>query len=338
MADNKLTNISWYTDSAAVKKGEPGIVHSFLRSVASALNYLDNHLDPVWLMGASGFAFRIFVNEILCPSAMSMFSFRDLLPETIRQMGHDCYYIQRMWNEKNKEEEKRTEAHKAIVAAIDKDIPAICWDVADAEWGLITGYNDQTQSYTAMRDDGSEISFPYEKLGKNCIEILSVCIPGNPNLRKCKEVIANSLKAAVAHAEGKEWIDDRPKYQNGLEAYNAWTSVFEKWALLVENGKSGKIASDLSGFALYYAGHYYSARCYARDYLAFFSSENEHLHKASLAYAQAADSLKPLWDYFSTPKKPESMKIKSFARKIIVAKSCEEAGIDLIRKYLDETK
>ncbi len=78
-----LENISWYADQHARDKGEPGIHHSFMKSLATALNYVSGDFDPVWLMGSSGFAFRIFVNEHLCPSAMSIFDFSAILPEAI---------------------------------------------------------------------------------------------------------------------------------------------------------------------------------------------------------------------------------------------------------------
>jgi len=59
MATNQLADILWYKDSDAIKKGEPGIYHSIMRIVATALKYLNKDLDPVWLMGSSAFAFRM---------------------------------------------------------------------------------------------------------------------------------------------------------------------------------------------------------------------------------------------------------------------------------------
>jgi hypothetical protein len=334
MSIKKLDNIKPYIDANALQKNEPGIYNSYMTSLATALNYISNKFDPVWLMGSSGFAFRIFVNEILCPSAMSMFSFKDILPEAIKQSGYNCIYTQRMWDEKRIEEKKRMEAHKEIVKTIGRGTPAIVWDVSDAEWGLITGYDDKEELYVTMTHQGKLSSLPYKKLGNNGINILSVSIPGDPNSRKDDEVIKNSLQTAVDHGEGKEWIDNRPKYQNGLKAFDLWASTFEKWAWLIDNGKSDKIGSNICFFAKYYAGHYYSARCYARDYLKKIGDDNQLLQKASISYARVANSLKPLWLYFSENKKPDSKLIKSFAQNIYDAKSSEEEGIELIRKYL----
>jgi hypothetical protein len=330
----KLDNIKPYVDTNSLRKKEPGIYHSYMACLATVLNYISDRFDPVWLMGSSAFAFRIFINEFLCPSAMSMFSFIDILPEAVEQAGYNCLYLERMWDETDKEEEKRIESHKAIVEGIGRGIPAIAWDVLDTEWGLIIGYDDKEESYFTMSHQGKQLYLPYKKLGKNGIDILSVSIPGDPNLRSRDEVIKNSLNAAVAHASGKEWIDDRPKYQNGIAGFELWALIFKKWAWIVDSGRSDKIGLDILSFARYYAGHYYSARCYARDYLRQIAEENEFLQKASIAYGRVAEFLKPIWVYFSLKKKPESKLLKLFAQNITEAKYSEEQGIELINAYL----
>ena len=302
MGTKKLANLHHYVDSLSLNKAEPDIYHSYMSSLATSLNYIGGPFDPVWLMGSSIFAFRIFVNETMCPSAMSMFSFKEILPEAIEQVGYHCIYFERMWNESVQEEEKRIEAHKAIQKAIRGGRPAIVWDLADVEWGLIIGYDDLAESYITLSHQGKPSSLLYKKLGRNGIDILSVCIPDEPNFKNRGMVIIDALSKAVAHAEGKEWIDDRPIYQNGISAFDLWISVFEKWSWLVAKGKSDNIGSDIFNFACYYAGHYYSARCYARDYLKQIAQNDKNLQEATVAYERVADSLRPLWLYFSERK------------------------------------
>ena len=212
MSANKLENISWYTDPETQAKNEPGIFHSFMASLATAINYIDreNGLDPVWLMGSSAFAFRIFVNMGLCPSTMSMFSFHDLLPKAVEQAGYHCIYVSRGWNEKKQEKARREEAHAKILEGINLGTPAIVWDIFEAEWGIITGYDEDKQPYTTLTCQGKSSSLAYKKLGKNGIDILSVTIPGEKNSRTREEIIVNSLQAAVAHADQKEFIDEPP--------------------------------------------------------------------------------------------------------------------------------
>ena len=333
MSSTTLKNVTWYSDPVAHKNGDPGIYHSFVASLASLLNHVTGELDPVWLMGSSAFAFRIFINEVMCPSAMSVFSWSHILPEAVRQSGYDCIYVSRMWEEARQEEEKREQAHAAIVEAIDRGVPAVVWDIADCEWGLITGYDEEKRTYQTLTCAGKPSSLLFEKLGKNGIDVLSVAIPGEANHRSREEIILNSLKAAVAHAEQKEWMD-RPKYQDGLPAFDLWALLFERWALLLEAGKAPKIPADIPDRSKYYAGHHYSARCYARDYLKTIADGNDSLKKASSSYAQVASCLKPLWDHFSENRKNDVQTLRSFSQNIKEAKLAEEEGIGHIIEYL----
>ncbi len=338
MSVKKLENIKWYVDQEAIEKGEPGIYHSFMASLATAFHYMNGRLDPSWLMGSSAFAFRIFINEVMCPSAMSMFDFSAILPEAIEQAGYKCTYVCRYWNEEEKEEEKRNEAHAAIVEGIDRGIPAIVWDIADAEWGLIIGYDPEGQLYETLTSKGKPSSLHFEKLGRNGIDILSVAIPGRPNKREREEVILRSLKAAVAHAEQKEWIDERPKYQDGLAAYDLWALMFDRWAMIVEAGRGDNIGSDIPRFAAYYAGHHYSVRCYARNYLKAIAQSDDILVQASSHYEEVACHLKPVWDCFSEKRMPEGEVLRSLAQNIRSARNAEDEGIKWIREYLAHSK
>ncbi len=333
MSTRTLKDISWYIDPEAKEKDEPGIYHSYMTSLATALYYIEADLDPAWLMGASAFAFRIFINETMCPSAMSIFDWSAILPQAIEQTGRDCIYVSRMWDEGDKEKEKREEARAAIVEGIDRGVPAVVWDIDDSEWGLIIGHDEKKRSYKTLTYQGKSSSLAFKKLGRNGIDILSVAIPGKPNQRNREEVILNSLKAAVAHADQEEWTE-RPEYRNGLAAYDLWALIYERWALLVKAGKSNRIGNDILVHAAYYAGHYYSARCYARDYLKAIADGSEMLHQASLSYEKVASFLKPVWDYSSKRKKPKHENLSSLAQSIKDAKTAEEEGIDSIREYL----
>jgi len=123
MSAEKVEGIEAYADPDAAQRGEPGIYHSFMASLATALNHIAGSLDPAWLMGASGFAFRSFINETLCPSAMSIFNWSTLLPGAIEQAGYRCIYISRMWDEGSLEEARHGAAHAAIIEGIEKAFP-----------------------------------------------------------------------------------------------------------------------------------------------------------------------------------------------------------------------
>lgn len=333
MRQNRLDGVVWYQDEDARARGEPGICHSYMASLATALHHIHGGLDPVWLMGSSAFAFRINVSEVLCPSAMSVFNWSADLPEAVEQAGHVCNHVARLWNEQNQEAERRTEAHAAILAGIDAGTPAVVWDVHDAEWGLVIGYDDETGTYATLTNQAQSSSLPYDRLGRNGIDILSVTIPGEPNYRTREEVIHNSLTAAIAHAEGKDW-NERPAYQNGLAGYDLWATVFERWALLVKGGKAPKLPPDIPDRAGYYAQHYYSARCYAREYLQAIADGEEDLRHASRAYGRVAASLRPICDAFPREHNPSEELLKSLSAKLRTAKAAEQEGLTHIERHL----
>ncbi len=148
-------------------------------------------------------------------------------------------YIERMWEENHLEKQKREEAQAMIIDNIDRGIPAVVWDVADCEWGIIIGYDLNRKRYETFTNDGKRTSLPFRKLGRNRIDVLSVTIPGERNQRSREESIMKSLQAAVAHADQREGYD-RDGYQDGLPGFDLWAGIYERWALFTEQGINRK--------------------------------------------------------------------------------------------------
>ncbi len=334
MSRKRIEDIEWYLDRKAEARGEPGIYHSYMTSLATAIKHVAGSLDPAWLMGSSGFAFRSFVNEVFCPSAMSVFDWSTVLPEAMEQAGYECTYISRMWDDGHPEDQRREEAHAAIVEAVGRSAPAVVWDVADVEWGLIVGYDDDRKSYDVLSCEGRSTSLPYKKLGKNGIDVLSVAIPGDANRRSREQAVLNSLKVAIAHADGEEWTE-RPNYQNGLAGLDLWATMYDRWALLVGAGKGEKLPLDLIDWAAYYAGHHYSARCYARDYLEAIAGESEPLRQAAASYATVACHLRPVWEHAGEKRPPDRVVLSSLADHIREAKFSEVRAVDCIKEHVE---
>ena len=332
-----LSGVTWYRDQDALSRGEPGVVHSYMASLATAIGYLDGSVDPVWLMGAGGFAFRINVNETLCPSAMSVFDWRRILPAAVENTGRSCLYIDRLWEDGDKEAERREEARLAIVKQLDQGRPAIVWDVQDAEWGLVVGIDARHGVYQALGHNGETVELPVERLGRNGIDVLSVAIPTEPNERTREEAVTQALRAALAHAEQKEWMD-RPAYQDGLKAYDLWATIFDRGVLLVQAGKAGNVSPDIPSFMRYYARHYYSARCYAREFLKRIADDNCHLKQAASAYSRVAAALGEVWKMCKGITALDSANtLSQAAERIREAQTAEGDGLRSIRRYLEET-
>ncbi len=335
MKSTALKNLTWYSDQMAREKFEPGIQHSFLKSLATALHYLKGELNPTWFMGSSGFAFRIMVNENLCPSAMSIFDFTAILPEAIEQSGLHAIYHARYWNDEAHEKTNQAAAHAAIIDGIGRNVPAVVWDIFDAEWGLITGYDPSRLLYHTLTHRGDPATLPFDQLGRNGIDILSVAIPGEPNQRTRDEIILKSLKVAVAHAEQGEWTD-RPRYQNGLEAYDLWAAFYEKAAQLAAAGRLSNIKPELWNFAAYYANHYYAARIYAQDYLQMIAAGDDLLTQAAACYTAVSRALKSVWYYSVINRNLHPDTLRGLAQDIMAAKISETDGIQYLKEYLNK--
>ena len=334
MSSANLIDLQWYTDSRAASRGEPGIRHSYLSSLATVLHHIDPSFDPVWLMGTSAFAFRIWVNERFCPSAMSVFDWDTLLPEAVEQMGCTCRHIRRLWNERELEEERRREAHAGICASIDEGVPAVVWDVNDAEWGVVTGYDDAQRTYQALTYEGTAVKLPYDRLGNNGIDILSVILPGGENSRPREDIVQRSLQAAMEHAEQNERLD-RSEYQDGLPAYDLWAGLCNRWAMLIDAGRARQVSDDIKAHAVYLAEHIFSARCYARDYLRLLAEEDESLAAAAEHYADTARLLEAICAFFSSAERIEdSTALRDVASAIRAVRTVEKHALTDIRRWL----
>ncbi len=235
-------------------------------------------------------------------------------------------------------EERRREGHQAIAAGIERGVPAVVWDVHDTEWGVIVGYDDNAGGYNTLTCEGNAGSLPYELLGQNGVDVLSVVIPGDVNHRDRKVVIRNSLETAVRHARQQEWAD-RPEYQNGLEGFDLWALLFERWGMLIETGNASNIGVDIEAFARYYANHHFSARCYACDYLKTIADGDALLEGAARQYEMVAESLRPLWKQLVVSREEAtSSSLRGMSERIREAKTVEEEGIRLIEAHLDEVQ
>ncbi|MFH1085397.1 MAG: hypothetical protein V1772_06515 [Chloroflexota bacterium] len=315
----------WFVDRAAEERGEPTVAFSYMAALISALHAMGEDADPIWRMGTSAFAFRIWAHKALCPSAMSVFDWTGLLPEAVEQQGFQCAYVSRLWHEEAQEEDRRLEAQARIRAGIDTGRPAIVWETGIPQWGLIIGYDDAARVYATRSIPGGEGVLPYDRLGRGEIPILSVAIVGEPNGRGCDEIVRRSLAAAVRHAEQGEWMD-RPDYQDGLPAY-------EQWARAIAPGGPPDVNWD---YSCYYAAHWFGARCYVRDYLRRIAGGQPLLEQASEAYGRVAEHLRPVWVGFSAETHPADDVLAALAEEVRASGHIEAEAVDLLRRHLTE--
>lgn len=198
-----------------------GYLFSFAKSLACAVK---NSPWPEYaedIVATSGFAFRMWVSADLCPSATSIWEFDGQKP-WVENGGLTCDYVGRYWGQDAIEEQKRLEAIANIKKSIDNGTPAVSWDICVCEWGLIIGYDDDTQNFAVLGVTG-EGEMPYDQLGKRELPLLSVLTVTGKSDKTQESILYDTKKLAVFHLKGGEWCDNA----KGLDAYPALIKHFE---------------------------------------------------------------------------------------------------------------
>lgn len=251
----KRLNVSW--DGV---KDSTGYLFSFAKSLSAAAKCSPFSEKSEDIVATSGFAFRMWVNTDLCPSATSIWNFDGQKP-WVENGGLTCDYVGRYWGQEDIEKEKWLDAVKIIKGSIDKGVPAISWDIGIPEWGLITGYDDDTEIFQTLAVNAEKadptspaynaLQMPYNALGKRELPILSVLTITGATNKPERDILHDTMKLAVNHLKGGEWCDNA----KGLDAYPALIGIFDE---------KPDIASSWN--AEYFLGTYGALKEYASSY------------------------------------------------------------------------
>ena len=224
-----------------------GYLFSLAKCLSAVLKHSEYKDFADDIIASSGFAFRMWVAPDLCPSATSIWDFSKQ-PEWVANGGLVCDYTERLWGQENIEEERRKTAIQQIKNAIDNGMAAVVWDISSCEWGIITGYDDESKILFTLRIDGSEDQIAYDKLGKLEIQILSVLTVSNKSDKSVKQIVANTKQLAVSHLRGEEWCENA----KGIAAYDMLCKFI-----------SEQYTSDVAWKLEYYLGTYAALKWYA---------------------------------------------------------------------------
>ena len=263
------------------------------------------------IVASSGFAFRMWVNAGLCPSATSIWEFGKQ-KEWVENGGLSCGYVERLWGQDEIEEERRREAVSVIRRSIDNRTAAVAWDISGCEWGLITGYDDEVGTFRILKIDGSEDTLPQDRLGKLELPILSV-LTVSPNLERVfgitpEEIMAGTKRLAAAHLQGQEWSDNA----KGLAAYDTLIGFVEE-----------KLSEETAWNLEYYLGTYAALKWYAWKYF-------EKYGETELAglYARIYDCWKRAFDKKVSGDVAKEQTRKDIAELLRCAQQAEKAAAE----------
>jgi len=213
----KKLNITWNEiyDST-------GYLFSFAKALSAAVKHSPYSELAEDIVASSGFAFRMWISADLCPSETSIWDFGKQ-PEWIRNGGIETTYDCCLWQPENVLHDARTDTLPKIKASIDRGIPVVAWDIGVCEWGLITGYDDDTQKFATLCINGSVDEMDYAKLGNREMPMLNVITITDKTYKEQAEIIADTKLLAKAHLNGEEWCENA----QGLASYPRLIDILE---------------------------------------------------------------------------------------------------------------
>ncbi|MHC4662499.1 MAG: histone H1/H5 family protein [Planctomycetota bacterium] len=234
---------------------------NFSGMLTDILNHLGAGFEPFEVPGRSGYAFRITMHEIACPSGPQISDWTVNFPAALARSGFSGEYFHGWANEPGYEE-KIKEAIAACRDSIGRDVPAIIYAPGVLlEFGVIIGDDGDGEKFIAKGITApgrfEQMEIPYDKFGGNELGLLSVLVVGErlDDFNRDSAVRAG-LISAWEHLEGREWQHPSGKYGHGIAA-------FDKWINALANRRE-----EISAFGHSLCAHTYAnARTHAVEYL-----------------------------------------------------------------------
>jgi len=211
-----------YKEDAVVIEGIPklgwetGKINSFLGCVELVANHLGIKKDYVEINGISGAAFRLHFCKDWCPSSPDPTCGYNNGEDALKALGLEYKSYSLSPDGKNKPKIK-----KAIMESIDKKIPVIAIDLIDtAEWGLVTGYQDNGEELLCRTYFDKRNSY---EIAQKFPWVLYV-ITGKKDVAKDTKLYQQSFKTIYANLTTKNY----GQYFSGINAFDQWIEHLEK--------------------------------------------------------------------------------------------------------------
>lgn len=212
--------------------------------------------------------------------------------------------------------------------AIGEGIPVIAWDLGSPEFGLLVGYDDNSQQFTGVDGKGMH-TLSYDQLGRGGAGGLFVMML-RPIAKKppLEEALQGALRMIIAHAYGEPTF---PGYIGGLAGYEAWqTAIVDGTANPLGNAYNLRVVADAREHAI---------RFLRRLTTRMGKERNALLFRAEGHYYEAANCLAQLTHLFPFPQGGH-LKDRESAREAVrwlcQLKEHEEAGIEALARLLHQ--
>ncbi|WP_158289625.1 RNA polymerase sigma factor [Paenibacillus flagellatus] len=210
------------------------------------------------VMGATGHAFRIQVAPDLGVSGPYAYDWADSLRLGWRGLGYDASVFGGAERRLRRPDELVT-AMDALLASLERGVPAVAWNVSNTEFGLIEGFDDGKRAWIVTDTSAAGKTLPYAKLGRlhDDAEWFAAVPTGRLSIDRAAHWI-ELFERTARHMRGDDHTGTRTPVSYaiaGTAAYRLWIDAFDRQA-----------AADALG-AAYNAAFTYEARKHAATYL-----------------------------------------------------------------------
>lgn len=323
-------------------------------SLLGIINYDEERYSLPKVMGFTGLAFRIGIGEgdvhIAGPTG---FDFKSILQRGAANMGLHAVAVSEMSPDigpnsnlidpylltseaKNKRpiSDALPKALELIQQSIDRGKPVMAWDLFIPEFGIVYGYDDESQTLSAV-ECGRFGELPYDRLGRGYLKDLFVLAIADERELGQRDRLRGALETIIDHYDGRE--QRVGNIVTGLEAYDAWMEAFS----------GGNI--EPNGNA-YNAAVVHEARQFAAAFLEELAASWQGTDEAdvrirrlctgaSALYRQLAEPLRELTSMFPFPEggQPNDKANALAADRILEqAKALELQAVGLLRQIYKE--
>ena len=198
-----------------------GYLFSFAKALSCAVRnspYSDLAED---IVASSGFAFRMWIAADLCPSETSIWDF-GMQPKWIQSGGLEVTHVNCCWQPETVLNQARNEVLPKIKESIDRGIPVVAWDIGICEWGLITGYDDETERFATLCINGASDEMDYCKLGNREMPMLNIIIITGKTDKTQADITADTKTLVKTHLRGED-----PHFSENAQGLGAYKCLIE---------------------------------------------------------------------------------------------------------------
>ncbi|XEC97423.1 RNA polymerase sigma factor [Paenibacillus tarimensis] len=183
------------------------------------------------VMGATGHAFRIQVTPDIGLSSPYAYNWMQAGLDGFGRLGYSAaiyggagVFIQ--------QPEMLTEAMDAIFESLEQGVPVIAWHLSNAEFGLITGFNDHERCWLVMDTSAFGKKLPYDRLGRLYPDSeWCIFIPRRNRTTYLPMSLSDTLKEAAGHIRGERGGESGLSFAGGRDAYRVWLDALEHKSL-----------------------------------------------------------------------------------------------------------